>query len=174
MNPQKDVLFLAEAICVAEQMKDNGSLFYCKVIQGETYKGDIVKILDQNQECIVEQKISSIQHSKFLDKVSKDDSEDEIVWFIFYHIYDFPIKDAMYIIKMNSDVNGGKFDPKRVEKMNIPPTDLRTQLLYSKRVECGSVGESDDSGALLSTTVTDTDQLLKKCSRRRWFFSLKS
>ena len=75
---------------------------------------------------------------------------------------------------MNSDVNGGKFDPKRVEKMNIPPTDLRTQLLYSKRVECGSVGESDDSGALLSTTVTDTDQLLKKCSRRRWFFSLKS
>ena len=86
MNSENDIVFLAEAVCVAQQMRNNSSMFYCQVIQGEICKGDSVQILDENKQCIVEQKISSIQHSKFPDKVKKGDNEEDIVYLVFYHI----------------------------------------------------------------------------------------
>ena len=53
MNSENDIVFLAEAVCVAQQMRNNSSMFYCQVIQGEICKGDSVQILDENNFCFV-------------------------------------------------------------------------------------------------------------------------
>ncbi len=130
MNSENDIVFLAEAVCVAQQMRNNSSMFYCQVIQGEICKGDSVQILDENKQCIVEQKISSIQHSKFPDKVKKGDNEEDIVYLVFYHIYQYPLKNAAYILK----VNGGSTE---IKEFRIQSTDLhlRKQLLQSDSLE---------------------------------------
>ena len=65
-------------------------------------------------------------------------------------------RQAMYLIKMDSTINGVGIVPERFKKIKIPPTDLRSRLLHSGRVE-----KSTDLRALNSRTITDIDRLLK-------------
>jgi len=98
----KGASFVAEVRHVMDKSRFKESGFTCTLLQGGICKGDVVQLLDKDMDFIVEEKINTICHSRiFVDAVKKGDTKDDFVYLLFKQIWEYPINETKYIVKLS-------------------------------------------------------------------------
>ena len=134
MLKMKNADFVAEVNHVVDKTRFKDSGFLCTILQGEVSKGDAVQFLDADGNFIVEQEINIIQHEqRSFNMVKKGEAKDDSVFFEFKHIWEYPINDTKYIVKMNETALSAY---KRKPQAMLPSNnELPYQQLITKTID---------------------------------------
>ena len=123
--------FVAAVGHVWEKTRFKDSGFMCTVVQGGIHKGDVVQLLDSDGDFIVEEEVKTISYSqRTFEEVQKGASEKDIVILEFKHIWEYPIQQTKYIVKMADPASVKlKKDVKLPANNDIPYEQLITRAV---------------------------------------------
>ncbi len=133
--------FMAEVSHVWDKTRHKDSGFMCTIVQGTICRGDMVQFLNCDGEFIVEEEICTISYAqRTFEAVQKGDAQDDVVVLEFKHIWEYPINETKYIIKMDEFTLA---EYKQKPKATLP---INNQLPYQQ----------------LITKSVDVDEFIKK------------
>lgn len=134
MLKMKKFDFAAEVGHVAAKTRFGDSFFWCKILQGEIQKGDVVQLLNADGGFIAEQEIKNISYAReFQEKAQKGVPEDDKIDLTFKRIWEYPIQATKYIVKMDEHTLS---EYKQKPKIKLPiNNDLPYQQLITQTVD---------------------------------------